>query len=192
ALGPEVHREMGPVVLALAERVPGGLELLLPGLVLRDEAPERGEVDDDAVVEVRVPERRDTLHFIEEGAQLLDERLLRGELLALGGSCSLTQLARERLEAPLLMRELGRDVVVLDAEQRVFAEGVDVEPNRVARRGRRELPVDRRLATALRVHLDVQREELLGEPVAEILGRIDLYALGDGEGARCEIVGVAF
>src|SRR5690606_41407425 len=44
ALGPEVHREMGPVVLALAERVPGGLELLLPGLVLRDEAPERGEV----------------------------------------------------------------------------------------------------------------------------------------------------
>src|SRR5690606_19283907 len=56
ALGPEVHREMGPVVLALAERVPGGLELLLPGLVLRDESPERGEVDDDAVVEVRVPE----------------------------------------------------------------------------------------------------------------------------------------
>ena len=73
ALGPEVHREVGPVVLALAERVPGGLQLLLPGLVLRDEPPERREVDDDAVVEVRLPERRDALHLVEEGAQLLDE-----------------------------------------------------------------------------------------------------------------------
>src|SRR5690606_41358518 len=131
---------MGPVVLALAERVPGGLELLLPGLVLRDEPPEWREVDDDAVVEVRVPERCDALHFIEEGAQLFDERLLRGELLALGGSCAAAQLRGERLEAPLLMSELGRAVVVLDAEPRAFAEGVHVEPNRIARRGRRELP----------------------------------------------------
>src|SRR5690606_4832614 len=69
ALGPEVHREVRPVVLALAERVPGGLQLLLPGLVLRDEAPERGEVDDDAVVEVRLPEGRDALHLVEKGTQ---------------------------------------------------------------------------------------------------------------------------
>ena len=91
------------------------------------------EVDDDAVVEVRLPERRDALHLFEEGAQLLDESLLRGQLLALGSGRAVAQLARQRLEAPLFVRELGRDVVVLDAEERVLAEGVDVEPHRVAR-----------------------------------------------------------
>ena len=60
--------------LPSTERVPGGLELLLPGLVSGDEPPERGEVDDDAVVEVRLPQRRDALHLVEERAQLVDER----------------------------------------------------------------------------------------------------------------------
>ena len=68
-------------------------ELLLPGLVLRDEPPERREVDDDAVVEVRFPQRRDALHLVEEGAQLFDDRLLRGERLALRGGRAVAQLA---------------------------------------------------------------------------------------------------
>ena len=58
------------------------------------------------------------------------------------GGRSLAQLVGERFEASLLVRELRRGVVVLDAEERVLAEGMDVEPDRVARRGRRELPVD--------------------------------------------------
>ena len=68
------------------------------------------------------------------------------------------------------MGEFGRGVVVLDAEERVLGERVDVEPHRVARGRRRELPVDWCLATALAVHLDVQREELLREPSAKISG----------------------
>ena len=93
--------------LPVAERVPGGLQLLLPGLVLRDEPPERREVDDDAVVEVRVPERGDALHLVEEGAQLVDERLLRGELPCAGAAVAPSRSSlRERLEAPLLVREL--------------------------------------------------------------------------------------
>ena len=165
ALGPEVHREVRPVVLAIAQGVPRGLELLLPGLVLWNEPPERREVDDDPVVEVRFPERRHALHLVEERAQLFDERLLRGERLALGRSRLLAQLVLHRLQPPLLVGELRADVVVLNAEERVIAECMDVEPHRVARGGRRELPVDRRLTTALRVHLDVQRKELVGEPV---------------------------
>ena len=69
--------------LPAAELVPVGLQLLLPGLVLGNEPPERRHVHDDAVVEVRVPERRDALHLVEERAQLFDEGFLRGELLAL-------------------------------------------------------------------------------------------------------------
>src|SRR5262249_9430885 len=80
ALWPDVHREMRPVVLALAELVPGGYQLLLPGLVLRNEPPERRKVNDDAVVELRLPERRDTLHLFEERAQLFDEALLCRQL----------------------------------------------------------------------------------------------------------------
>src|SRR5262249_30630019 len=69
AFGPEVHSEVSPIVLAVAERVPGRLQLLLPRLVLWDEPPERREVDDDAVVEVRFPKRRDAFYLVEEGAE---------------------------------------------------------------------------------------------------------------------------
>ena len=118
---------MSPVVLASAERVPGGLELLLPSLVLRYQPPERSEVDDDAVIEVRVPERRDALYLFEKRPQLLDEALLVGQLLTLRGRGYVTKLTRQRFEPPFLLRELRRGVVVLNAEESVLAARVDVK-----------------------------------------------------------------
>ena len=110
--------------------------------------------------------------------RLLDERLLRRHLLALRGRAPVAKLALQRFKAALFVRELGRDVVVLDAEERVLGEGMNVEPHRVARGRRCELPVDRRLATALAVHFDVQREELVREPGAKIFRHVDANAFG--------------
>jgi hypothetical protein len=124
ALRPKVHREVGPVVLAVAERVPGESQLLLPGFVLRHQPPERGEVDDDTVVEVRLPEGRDPPDFLEKSAQFLNQRSLRRKLRSLGGGSTVAQLAGERLEAPLLVSEFWRYVVVLDSEERILAESV--------------------------------------------------------------------
>src|SRR5262249_54059082 len=136
-LGPQVHREVGPVISAVAERVPRGLQLLLPRLVVWREPPKRREVDADAIVEARVPERGRAFYLVEEGTQPFDDGLLRGYRLALGSGRAFTQLARERLETPLLMTELRSDIVVLHAEQRVLTECVDVKPDRVAPRRRR-------------------------------------------------------
>ena len=74
---------MRPVVLAGGELVPPALELLLPGLVLGHQAPERRHRQHHAVIEVRVPQGRDALDLVEHRAQLLDDGLLRGDLLAL-------------------------------------------------------------------------------------------------------------
>ena len=51
------------------------------------------EVDDDAVVEVWIPERRDALNLFEERAQLLDEGFLRRHLPALRGGAAVAKLA---------------------------------------------------------------------------------------------------
>src|SRR5262249_37778983 len=140
ALGPEVHSEGGPVVLAITERVPGGLQLLLPGFVLRSEPPEWGEVDDHPVIEVRIPERRDALYLVEEGAQLLDQRLLRSKLLALGGGPGVAQLARERLEAPLLVREFWSNMFHLHLIERIARKRMQVQPNGICTRWCCQLP----------------------------------------------------
>src|SRR2546430_46575 len=62
-----MHGEMGPVIVAIAKGIPRRLQFLLPSLVLGNEPPERREVDDDAIVEVRVPERRDAPHLLMAG-----------------------------------------------------------------------------------------------------------------------------
>ena len=54
-LGPQMHSQVRPVVVALYQLVPNLLALFLPWFVLWHEAPEGGEVDDDAIVEVGVP-----------------------------------------------------------------------------------------------------------------------------------------
>ena len=147
ALGPEMHGEVCPVVLAGAERVPSRFQLLLPRLVMRHEPPERSEVDDHAVVEVRVPEGGDALHLVEEGPQLIDEGFLRLDGFALRGDGIRPGLGAQRLELALLVRELGCHKIVLGAVQCVLCEAVNVEPDRISGRWRRELPVDRRCSS---------------------------------------------
>src|SRR5262249_13133556 len=149
-------------------------------------------IDDDTIVEIRVPERGNALYLLEEGAELLDEDLLRGYLLALGGHTLVAKLARQRFEPSLFVLKFGRCIIVLDAEKCILSECVNVEPDGVACRGRRELPVNRRLTTALRVHLDVQREELFGEPAAEVLLYIDVNAPGYCASTSRKVVGVTF
>src|SRR5487761_1137815 len=48
--GPEVHRNMGPVVFASYEFVPLGVEFLLPSLVGREQAPQRTNDQHDSVI----------------------------------------------------------------------------------------------------------------------------------------------
>lgn len=94
-LGPEMHREMGPVVVALAESFPGRLAFVLPNSVVRHKAPEEREIDDDAVIKIRIPERGNTLNLIEEHAELGDEGLLLVQLLPMLGTRGVRCLARQ-------------------------------------------------------------------------------------------------
>src|SRR6185437_1256249 len=45
---------------------------------------------------------------------------------------------------------------------------------------------------APRVHLDVQRKELLGQPSTKVLGYVDVNAISGGMYASGEVIGVAF
>ena len=130
-LGPEVHREMRPVVLAGGEVVPAALELLRPGLV-RDEAPEGGLDEHDPVVEVGVPERGDPADLVGEGAELGDDGVLGGELGPLLRGRVGTRLLDEARLTALLERELGRDDVPAEGEQAVAGEPVGVAPGAVS------------------------------------------------------------
>src|SRR5260370_1438573 len=117
--------------------------------MVRHETPQRSEVDDHAVVEVRVPERRHPHHLIEKPAKLSNERLLFRDRLPLRGGGILPGLTFHRRQPALLVPELSNDVVVLNSKHGVPAERMNVEPPRITRRWGCQLPVDRRLATTL-------------------------------------------
>src|SRR5262249_30763815 len=89
---------------------------------------------------VRIPERRDALYLVEEGAQLLDQRLLRSKLLALGGGPGVAQLARERLEAPLLVREFWSNMFHLHLIERIARKRMQLQPNGICTRWCCQLP----------------------------------------------------
>ena len=72
-------------------------------------------------------------------------------------------------ELALLVGQLGRHHVVLELEEAVARKPVGIEPDAIAPRGRAKLPEDRRLASALRVALQVVLEEARGEPGAKIV-----------------------
>ena len=95
---------------------------------MRDETPERGEVDDHSIIEVGVPERGDAPHLVEEGTELINEALLRGKRLALRGPWVLAKLASPRLKPAHLVLDLRGGEVVLDLVKRILGEGVEVEP----------------------------------------------------------------
>src|ERR1700730_16048381 len=90
-LGPNMHCEVRPIVFASGEFVPLALELLLPGLVLWHKPPDWGHRQNHAVIERRVPQWRHTFHLFKQNAQLLNEKLLSAELLALGGFRGVSQ-----------------------------------------------------------------------------------------------------
>ena len=69
----------------------------------------------------------------------------------------------------LLMTELLAHQVE-HPEETVGRGAMDVEPDRIGAGWRGELPVDRRLAAAFAVALDVRREELRGKPTAQVGG----------------------
>ena len=149
SLGPEVHGQVSPVVITVDQFVPDLLAFLLPRLVLRDESPERGEVDDHAVVQVGIPQRRDPLDLFDHRGQFGDELLLVFDLLALRPSRLGPRFAPQPIQLLPLVVQLRLDVFVQDLEEGVLGEAVVVEPDRVGCRRRRELPVDRSFATTL-------------------------------------------
>jgi hypothetical protein len=166
-----MHGHVRPVIVTSHEFVPAVFALLLPGAVLGHEAPQWCEVDDDAVVEVRIPEGSDACYLLAEGPQLSHKGLLLGNLLALarGGTsaCSL----HEGRELALLVLQLGRDVVVQNLIKGVLGEAVVVEPDGVARGGRGKLPVDRGFAMAFRVDCKMIGEERSRQPLRQTIVR---------------------
>ena len=168
ALGPEVHGQVRPVVVPGHKLLPALPALLLPGTVLGHQTPEGGEVDDDPVVEVRAPERRDACNLVPEGPELGDEGLLLGHLLALTRRGTRARRLHQGRQPALLVLQLRGHGVAEDPEEGVLAQAVGVEPDRVARRGRSKLPVDGRPAAALGVGPQVLLEEPPGEPGARL------------------------
>src|SRR5713101_3195695 len=154
---------MRPVVLASSKLVALALELFLPGLVLGNQAPERRHRQHDAIIEVRVPEGRDALDPVEHRAQLLDDGLLRGDLLTRRRRGAAARVLHQARELPLLMGELRADHLVLELEEAVTGEAVGMEPHAIAAGGPAELPEDGRLPAALGVTLEVGLEEAVGE-----------------------------
>ncbi len=124
ALRPEMHGEVRPVVVAGHELVPAVLTLFLPWSVLGDQPPEQREVDDDAFVEIGVPERSDACHLLAERPQLLDEGLLLGDLLVLDRRGVGAHRLHQVCKLSALVLEFGCHVVVQDLIQDVIREAV--------------------------------------------------------------------
>ena len=82
-LGPEVHCEVRPVVVFFDQFLPAARDIFPPFRVA-NEPLKRGEVDDHAVVEVRVPERGGSCDFGAEFAKFFDEFPLCGQRFSLG------------------------------------------------------------------------------------------------------------
>lgn len=128
-LRPQVHGQMRPVVIPCNQLIPACFAFLLPGPVLRYQTPEGGEVDDDAVVEIGIPERRNPGHFVTEGLEFLDKTFLSGDVIALTGGGIGAALNSPLVELALLVLELGRDVIVQYPIESVAIEAVIVEPD---------------------------------------------------------------
>ena len=128
-LGPEMHGEMRPIIIAVNERRPGGTEFFLPCSMLRYETPEHRKIDDHAIIESRTPKRSDASHLIKESLKLIDEDLLRFDTSALRNVGAWSSFAAQTFKSPLLMSKLLRDIVCLNAEQGICADGMDVEPD---------------------------------------------------------------
>lgn len=129
ALGPQVHREICPIIFGIAKRVPSCLELLLPRLELWDETPERRKVDDDAVVKIGIPKRGDALYFFQERTQLIHKTLLRGEFPALSSASVVTYFIDNRLEATFFVSKFRCDKIILHLIESVFGQSMNVEPH---------------------------------------------------------------
>ena len=126
----------------------------------------RGEVDDHAVVEVRVPERGEVDNFSAEFAELFNEFFLCCDFFGLPGARVRAGLLSQGKELALFMAELFVSDLANTVE-RVFGEPVVVEPDRVRTGGNRERPVDRGLPAAFGIPLEVIREELFPKVVAQ-------------------------
>src|SRR5439155_5324135 len=92
------------------------------------------------------------------------DRLLHRERATLACRGVRPGLLDQRSVPSFFQGELGEQVVVLHLIEAVLGETVSVEPDRIAGRGGRELPEDRRLAATLAVTLEVVVEEAFGEP----------------------------
>ena len=109
------------------------------------------EVRRPAELDLEVPE------FGEEGVLAVDVLV---ELLGpLGGGAEGGLLGPQLVEAGLLLADLRLDVVEQGLEEDVLVEPVVVDPEGVVLLRRLEQPVDRGLAAALGVALQVEGEE---------------------------------
>ena len=147
ALGPDAVGEVGPVVVAAFELLPGVFEDFLPG-IMAEVLPEGGGGDLDAVVEVGLPEFGDGFEGVFKGAQL-------GELGVEGfePGVVLRAAAFAVREGVALGGHLAR--LLLDAvdaaQEGLVVEAVVVEPEGVDARGGGARPVEWLLAEALAV-----------------------------------------
>ena len=106
-LGPQMHSKVRPIVVALDKGVPDRLALLLPRLMLGHEPPKWGEIDDNAVVKVGVPQRRDALHLGGKSTELVDEGFLGVDGLALLARRVGPGLLAQRVQLALFVSTLG-------------------------------------------------------------------------------------
>lgn len=89
-------------LVAAPQRLPDAPALLLPAARPRRQPPERGEVDDHAVVEIRSPQRRHAGQVVAEALQLGDEARLGLNGLALTRRGAGAALGAQPGQAPLL------------------------------------------------------------------------------------------
>ncbi len=131
AVGPDGEGEVGPVVVAFFQFLPGVLEDFLPGFVA-EEFPQGGGGDLDAVVQVRFPRQmRNPQQFFAEGNQLGAQVLQTFEFVAVFGGGAVAQGFLDPGQVGLDFFELGRYEVVDDAEQGLVGQPVVVDPDGV-------------------------------------------------------------
>jgi hypothetical protein len=93
------------------------LQFILPTSVLRDERPQRCEINEYAVISKGVPEGCDPLHLFDKPPEFFDERLLRRECFPVIRVGLRAKFTTKCLKTTFLMRELRHRVVRLSAEQ---------------------------------------------------------------------------
>ena len=185
--GVERVGEVGPVVVASVEFLPGLLQRLAP-FGEEEELPEGRGGDLHAVVEVGLPARGPVGEFVAQGEEFGAEGFGLGEVVAgLASAFAGVVHGPQPHQILLDLADFGFHELLEALVERVGREAVIVNPERVVAAGGGERPVDGRLPAALGIAFQVVGEEAggLAEIVAHGLHAEDFagfvfYGLGRG------------